>query len=109
MIATNSASSFRPWRRCFSFRKIEMRISAGTPPPLGAQWDGDGTNFAIFSAHAEKIELCLFDGQGLSERERIALPERSGDVWHGYAKDVGAGQSCGYRGHGPYDPARGFR
>jgi isoamylase len=86
-----------------------MRISAGVPHPLGASWDGRGTNFALFSANAEKVELCLFDSQGRRELERIALPERSEDVWHGYLHDVLPGQVYGYRVHGPYAPERGFR
>jgi len=86
-----------------------MRLSAGTPYRLGATWDGRGTNFALFSANAWKVELCLFDGQGRREIERIALPERSEDVWHGYLPDVSPGQLYGYRVHGPYDPEFGHR
>jgi isoamylase len=86
-----------------------MRVYGGTPQPLGSNWDGHGTNFAIFSANAERIELCLFDDSGARELERIALPERSGDVWHGYLKDVVPGQLYGYRVHGPYAPECGHR
>jgi glycogen operon protein len=86
-----------------------MRLSAGSPHPLGATWDGRGTNFALFSANAQKVELCLFDDQGRRELERITLPERSEDVWHGYLTDVVPGQLYGYRVHGPYEPERGFR
>jgi glycogen operon protein len=86
-----------------------MRISAGAPHPLGATWDGRGTNFAVFSANAEKVELCLFDSYGRREIERIALPERTEDVWHGYLADVVPGQLYGYRVHGPYHPERGLR
>jgi glycogen operon protein len=86
-----------------------MRLSAGAPHPLGATWDGRGTNFALFSANAEKVELCLFDHVGRREVERIALPERTEDVWHGYLNDVAPGQPYGYRVHGPYDPERGHR
>ena len=86
-----------------------MRISAGAPHPLGATWDGRGTNFALFSAHAQKVELCLFDSHGRREIERIALPERTEDVWHGYLNDVAPGQLYGYRVHGPYQPERGLR
>jgi len=86
-----------------------MRISAGAPHPLGATWDGRGTNFALFSANAEKVELCLFDSYGRREIERIALPERTEDVWHGYLNDVLPGQLYGYRVYGPYDPERGLR
>jgi glycogen operon protein len=86
-----------------------MRLSAGTPHPLGATWDGRGANFALFSANAEKVELCLFDSQGRREMERIVLSERTEDVWHGYLNDVVPGQLYGYRVYGPYDPERGFR
>ncbi len=86
-----------------------MRVSAGAPHPLGATWDGRGTNFALFSANAEKVELCLFDSHGRREIERISLPERTEDVWHGYLNDVAPGQLYGYRAHGPYHPERGLR
>ncbi|MCO5130833.1 MAG: glycogen debranching protein GlgX [Xanthobacteraceae bacterium] len=86
-----------------------MRLSAGTPHPLGAAWDGRGTNFALFSANAETVELCLFDNQGRRELERIRLPERTEDVWHGYLNDISPGQLYGYRVHGRYDPEHGFR
>jgi glycogen operon protein len=76
---------------------------------LGATWDGRGTNFALFSANARKVELCLFDRQGRREVERVALPERTEDVWHGYLNDVVPGQLYGYRVHGPYEPERGLR
>jgi isoamylase len=86
-----------------------MRVLAGAPHPLGAVWDGRGTNFALFSANADNVELCLFDRQGRRELERVALPERSEDVWHGYLPDVFPGNRYGYRVHGPYDPERGHR
>src|SRR6187402_2520585 len=86
-----------------------MRLTAGSPARLGASWDGRGTNFALFSANAEKVELCLFDGQGRRELERIELPERNEDVWHGYLNDVSPGQLYGYRVHGSYAPERGHR
>jgi isoamylase len=86
-----------------------MRLSAGAPHPLGATWDGRGTNFALFSAHAEKVELCMFDRHGRREIERIVLPERTEDVWHGYLNDVAPGQLYGYRVYGPYAPERGHR
>ena len=101
-----------PFRRLlpfFSSRNGSTRLTAGTPHVLCANWDGHGTNFALFSAHAEKVELCLFDSQGRRELERIALPERTEDVWHGYLNDVMPGHIYGYRVHGPYDPERGFR
>jgi glycogen operon protein len=84
-------------------------LSQGAPTPLGATWDGRGTNFALFSAHASKVELCLFDKEGRRELERIVLPERTEDVWHGYLSDIVPGQLYGYRVHGPYEPERGFR
>ncbi len=86
-----------------------MRLSAGTFSRLGASWDGRGTNFALFSANAQKVELCLFDSQGRRELERIELPERNEDVWHGYLNDVSPGQLYGYRVHGPYEPEHGHR
>ena len=104
-----SALLFRPLLQFFSSRSGSVRLSAGAPHPLGATWDGRGTNFALFSANAEKVELCLFDSQGRREVERIALPERTEDVWHGYLNDVVPGQLYGYRVHGPYEPERGFR
>ncbi|RRQ20999.1 glycogen debranching protein GlgX [Thiohalobacter thiocyanaticus] len=87
----------------------DYRVWPGLPYPLGATWDGAGTNFAIFSSHAEKVELCLFDASGKQELARIALPEYTHEVWHGYLPDVCAGQRYGYRVYGPYDPAAGHR
>ena len=81
----------------------------GRPYPLGASWDGDGVNFALFSAHAEKVELCLFDPSGRHEVERIALPELTDDVWHGYLPEAARGLLYGYRVHGPYAPEAGHR
>ncbi|MGJ5150361.1 glycogen debranching protein GlgX [Bradyrhizobium sp. HKCCYLR1023] len=86
-----------------------MRLAAGSHARLGATWDGRGTNFALFSANAEKVELCLFDSQGRREIERIELPERTEDVWHGYLNDVSPGQLYGYRVYGPYEPEQGHR
>src|SRR5207249_555396 len=106
---SRSALSFHRLLQFFSSPSASARLSAGSPHPLGATWDGRGTNFALFSANATKVELCLFDSQGRRERERIALPERSEDVWHGYLNDIGPGQLYGYRVHGPYLPERGFR
>jgi isoamylase len=85
------------------------RVEAGLPYPLGATWDGKGVNFALFSAHAEKVELCLFDPRGRREVARIALPEYTDEVWHGYLPDARPGTLYGYRVYGPYDPARGHR
>ncbi|CAA7619817.1 glycogen debranching protein GlgX [Magnetospirillum sp. UT-4] len=84
------------------------RIWSGSPYPLGASWDGNGVNFALFSAHAEKVELCLFDHHG-RETERVELPEYTDEVWHGYLPDARPGLLYGYRVHGPYDPVAGHR
>ena len=86
-----------------------MRLSAGLPHPLGASWDGRGTNFALFSAHAEKVELCLFDSQGRRELERIAMPEYTNQVWHCYLPGMKPGQLYGYRVYGAYAPEQGHR
>jgi isoamylase len=93
----------------FSFPKSNGQVTAGSPYPLGATWDGRGTNFALFSAHATKVELCLFDRAGKHETERVVLPERSDDVWHVYLSHVWPGQLYGYRVHGPYEPPAGHR
>ena len=79
------------------------------PYPLGATWDGLGVNFALFSANATKVELCLFDAAGQREIERIVLPEYTDEVWHGYLPDARPGTIYGYRVHGPYEPAAGHR
>ncbi|MGB8895814.1 MAG: glycogen debranching protein GlgX [Pseudolabrys sp.] len=84
-------------------------VSAGSPHPLGATWDGRGTNFALFSANATKVELCLFDRHGKRETERVTLPVRTDDVWHVYLSHVTPGQLYGYRVHGPYEPEAGHR
>ena len=80
----------------------------GLPHPLGAAWDGSGTNFALFSANATKVEVCLFDHDG-RESGRVALPEYTNQIWHGYLPDIGPGQYYGYRVHGPYEPQNGHR
>ncbi|MBO0663163.1 glycogen debranching protein GlgX [Jiella sp. MQZ9-1] len=85
------------------------RIREGRPFPLGATWDGIGVNFAIFSAHATKVELCLFDADGETEIERIELPEYTDEIFHGYLRDVRPGQIYGYRVYGPYEPDAGHR
>ena len=87
-----------------------MRIHPGQPYPLGATWDGRGVNSALFSEHATRVELCLFDGpDARSESDRIALPEHTDQVWHGYLPHVRPGQLYGYRVHGPYAPGEGHR
>ena len=87
-----------------------MRVWPGRAYPLGATWDGSGTNFALYSENAEKVELCLFDSvDAKAESARIALPENSDMVWHGYFPDVLPGQMYGFRVHGPYDPKNGHR
>jgi isoamylase len=85
------------------------RLSEGLPYPLGATWDGLGVNFALFSANATKVELCLFDAGGHGEIERIVLPEYTDEVWHGYLPDARPGTIYGFRVHGPYEPAAGHR
>ncbi|MEV4006235.1 glycogen debranching protein GlgX [Actinomadura sp. NPDC049753] len=79
----------------------------GDPYPLGATWDGTGTNFALFSEVARRVELCLFDAEGRETRRD--LPEVDGFVWHGYLPGIGPGQRYGYRVHGPFDPREGHR
>ncbi|MCB1502712.1 MAG: glycogen debranching protein GlgX [Bauldia sp.] len=87
----------------------KIRVEPGSPYPRGATWDGGGVNFALFSANATKVELCLFDDKGRRETHRVALPEFTHEVWHGYLPDVRPGQLYGYRVHGPYDPQNGHR
>ncbi|MGN6318661.1 glycogen debranching protein GlgX [Trinickia sp.] len=84
-------------------------IAEGLPFPLGASWDGAGVNFALFSANATKVELCLFDESGQHERERIELPEFTDEVWHVYVPGLKPGAVYGYRVHGPYEPETGHR
>jgi glycogen operon protein len=85
------------------------RVDDGAPLPLGATWNGKGTNFALFSAHATRVDLCLFDSTGRREVARIPLPQRTDQVWHGYMDGVRPGQLYGYRVHGPYEPRHGHR
>lgn len=87
-----------------------MRVLPGLPYPLGATWDGLGVNFAIFSEHASRVELCLFDqAEDKNEVARISLPECTHQVWHCYLKDIRPGQLYGYRVYGPYKPEKGQR
>src|SRR6185437_555473 len=85
------------------------RLDAGSPYPLGATWDGLGTNFALFSAYAERVELCLFDPSGRREIARLDLPECTDEIWHGYLPNARTGLIYGYRAHGPYSPQEGHR
>jgi isoamylase len=89
--------------------KTHSRVTEGTPFPLGATWDGLGVNFALFSAHATRVDLCLFSADGRHELERIELPEYGDEVWHGYLPDARPGTVYGYRVHGPYEPQVGHR
>jgi isoamylase len=84
-------------------------VRDGRPFPLGATWDGLGVNFALFSAHATKVELCLFDIDGKREIKRLELPEYTDEVWHGYLPEARPGTVYGYRVHGPYEPNAGHR
>ena len=84
-------------------------LQEGRPAPLGATWDGRGVNFALFSAHATAVDLCLFDPTGRTETARFRLPQRTDDVWHGYIGTLRPGTLYGYRVHGPYEPTAGHR
>ncbi len=91
--------------------KAEPAIRPGSPHPFGASWTGEGVNFAVYSAHAERVELCLFD-EGVGEaRETLVLPGRTGDLWHGFvpAPRARPGTLYGFRVHGPWEPAAGHR
>ena len=85
---------------------MSKAVEEGLPYPLGAHWDGNGTNFALFSANATKVEVCLFDGD---KETRIELPEYTDEIFHGYLPEIGPGQFYGYRVHGPYEPENGHR
>jgi isoamylase len=88
-------------------RKVDIR--EGNPFPRGAWWDGKGVNFALFSANATRVELCLFDDEGKEERQRIDLPEYTDEIFHGYIPNLEPGAVYGYRVHGPYEPEKGHR
>jgi glycogen operon protein len=81
----------------------------GWPYPLGATWDGEGVNFALYSEHGEKVELCIFDERGRRELQRITMPEHTDQVWHCYLPEARPGMLYGYRVHGPYRPEQGHR
>jgi glycogen operon protein len=88
----------------FSFSELDFM-----KPELGAEYTGAGTHFAVFSTHAEQVELCLFSEDGKTELARLPLPKREGDIWSGYIAGIGPGTVYGYRVHGPYDPQAGHR
>jgi glycogen operon protein len=88
---------------------VSAQLESGTPSRLGAHYDGVGTNFAVFSEHAEQVFLCLFSPDGATEEMRVPLPERTGAVWHGYLPGLTPGALYGYRAAGPYDPEAGHR
>jgi isoamylase len=90
-------------------RSPAIPVREGLPFPLGASWDGKGVNFAVFSANATKVEVCLFDPSGARETGRIELPEYTNEIWHGYLPDIGPGTVYGFRVHGPYEPEEGHR
>jgi glycogen operon protein len=86
-----------------------LQLERGAPYPLGATAQDGGVNFALFSAHAERVELCLFSQDGKHEIQRLDLPHVSNQVWHGFLPHAGPGTVYGYRVHGPYQPALGHR
>ncbi|PWQ97110.1 glycogen debranching protein GlgX [Leucothrix pacifica] len=88
---------------------MKLNLQAGSPFQLGANYDGRGTNFAVFSENATQIDLCVFSEDGKTELGRCVLPERTGSIWHGYAPDIKPGALYGYRAHGPYEPSVGHR
>jgi isoamylase len=90
-------------------KHAELVVWPGRPYPLGATWDGEGVNFAIFSEHAEQVELCLFDESGRREIHHVPIREQTDQVWHCYLPEARPGVLYGYRIRGPYDPAKGFR
>ena len=89
--------------------RAHIIVEEGRPFPLGATWTGLGVNFALFSAHATRVELCLFDDTGEHEIARVDLPEYTDEVWHGFLPDARPGTIYGYRVHGPYEPEQGHR
>ena len=87
----------------------QSRVSEGAPFPLGAVWDGQGANFAVFSAHATKVEVCIFSSDGAREIERFELPEFTDEIYHGRIADIGPGAFYGFRVDGPFAPEEGHR
>ena len=88
---------------------MTLQLRSGNPNHLGARFDGEGTNFAVFSAHASAINLCIFSPDGKNEVQRAPLPERTGHVWHGYASGLQPGTLYGFRAEGVYAPDLGHR
>ncbi len=88
---------------------LPERAARGAPAPLGASWDGSGTNFAVYAGSAEQLEVCLFEPTGRMELRRLTLNECTDGVWHGYLPGIGPGQLYGFRAQGPYQPERGLR
>src|ERR1700730_3483003 len=85
------------------------RLREGKPFPLGATWDGLGVDFALFSANATRVELCIFEPQGEKEIDRMDMPESTDVAWHSFLPDARPGSVFGYRVHGPYEPDAGHR
>ncbi|MCB1870171.1 MAG: glycogen debranching enzyme GlgX, partial [Gammaproteobacteria bacterium] len=90
-------------------KRNKMAVWPGKPYPLGATWDGEGVNFALFSEHAEGVELCIFDSRGRRVLDAIPILWRTDQVWHCYLPEARPGTLYGYRVSGPYDPERGHR
>jgi glycogen operon protein len=86
-----------------------VALQPGRPFPLGPEWTGEGTNFALYSTTAERVDLCLYGDDGVTETARLELPECTDQIWHGFAPGIGPGQRYGYRVAGAYEPARGLR
>ncbi|MBQ7285868.1 MAG: hypothetical protein IJW72_06435 [Alphaproteobacteria bacterium] len=87
----------------------QFKTSSGNVAPLGSHYDGKGVNFALFSAHAEKVELCIFDNSGAEETERYVINENDNGIWHIYLENATPGLVYGYRVYGRYKPQDGFR
>jgi glycogen operon protein len=88
---------------------LPTNLEMGAPYPLGANWDGLGVNFAVYSGNAERVELCLFDAEGKHQVARLPLPCFTGEIWHGYLPQAKTGLVYGYRAYGPYEPKNGHR
>lgn len=106
---TDRSTGYPAPKRTQRSRQNRLQIVAGYSHTLGATWDGKGVNFALFSEHAERVELCLYDDTGKRELARLTLPDCSNNIWHGYVPDCCPGIRYGYRVHGPYQPERGHR